>query len=62
MEIIKPDKDMIKTLDEVLAQNRKILEMNRIIADSICYPAMVVSADEGRVQGHNLKPGEVVYK
>ena len=63
MEMVKPDKDMIKTLDEVLAQNRLILEMNKIVTNAMCYPALVVDYEtEGRKAGHNIRPGEVIYK
>ena len=42
MEMITPSKDILKTLDEILAQNRKILEINTEIVKSLMNPPMII--------------------
>jgi len=46
MKIIYPNKDMLKTIDELLAHNRKILEMNSKIVEALCTPAIMLPDKE----------------
>ena len=46
MEQIQPNKDMLKTTDEILAQTRLILQQNQKILDAICFPAIILTKED----------------
>ncbi len=63
MQLIPPNKDMVKTTDEILAQTRLILQQNLKIIDAICHPAIVISEREGaEVKFIIAKPGQILYE
>ena len=42
IEIIKPTKEQMAIIKEIMAQNRKILEINDVIAKGIILPPMIL--------------------
>ena len=46
IEFIPINKDLLKTLDEVLAQNRKILNQNGSIIEHIVNPVLFLDNDK----------------
>ena len=57
MEIITPDKEILKALDEILRQNAMILEMNSKLSVLLANPPIIMD-DSIRP----AKPGEIVYE
>ena len=63
MQHIQPNKDMLKTTDEILAQNRLILQVNQEIIKAICHPAIIITEREGaEVKFVVPKPSEIIYE
>ena len=48
IEFIPINKDILKTLDEILAQNRKILNQNGSIIEHLLNPVLFLDNDKGQ--------------
>ena len=65
MEQISPNKEMLKTTDEILAQSRLILHQNQKIIDAICHPALILTKEDGAEIKFPIKPlkhADIIYK
>ena len=63
MQHIQPNKDMVRTTDEILAQNRLILHQNEKIIDAICHPAIIILDREGAEFTFVVpKPIQIIYE
>lgn len=56
MEIIRPSKEILETIDRILEVDKEILKQNEKIIESLCWPPAVMM-EECRP----LKPGEIKY-
>ena len=55
---IKTDPKMLALTDEILSQNRRILEMNGELLKAIMSPPIIYDASIGDID--TLKPGRIV--
>ncbi|NIP26648.1 MAG: hypothetical protein GWO38_23205 [Phycisphaerae bacterium] len=63
MEVIKPNKETLKTVDQILAINRQILTQNAEILEKALNPAIILPMeDRGRVRASQPQPGEIIYE
>lgn len=65
MEQIQPNKDMVRTTDEILAQTRLILIQNQKIIDAICHPAIILTEEDCskiKFPIRSAEPAEIIYK
>lgn len=53
-----PDPTLIKQVNEVLAQNKRILDMNAQIIRAIMFPPYI-SASNAKIDIAMLQPGEI---
>jgi L-asparaginase II len=59
MKRIGPDPTLVKQVSEVLAQNKRILDMNAQIIRAIMLPPYVISG-KNKIDIHAMRPGEIV--
>ena len=65
MQQIQPNKDMLKTTDEILSQTRLILQQNQKIIDAICHPAIILTkedCDKIKFPIKSAEPAEIIYE
>ena len=63
MEVMHPNKESLEAINEILAQHRMIIEINKMISQMILQPALILNeAERGKNWFKIPEAGEILHK